>query len=314
MWRMEKVAVVAIGGNSLIKGNNQTIPDQIEATREVCRHVACMIEQGWRVIITHGNGPQIGFVLLRSELSSNVLHSLPLDFCGANTQGALGYMIQQSLYNELKSRHIRRQIVTIVTQVIVSKTDLAFKNPTKPIGQFFEKDIAQQHQEERGWTVIEDSGRGWRRVVPSPVPLRIVEENIIKAFVSQGIVLIAVGGGGIPVVEEGRKLKGIEAVIDKDIASALLAIRVNADLLLIITGVEKVALDFGKSNQTLLDRMTLAEAKKYYKEGHFPRGNMGPKIQAVINYLENKGKEAIITNAENIERALHGQTGTHIVR
>lgn len=311
---MEKVAVVAIGGNSLIKGNNQTIPDQIEATREVCSHVACMIKQGWRVIITHGNGPQIGFVLLRSELSSNVLHSVPFDFCGANTQGALGYMIQQSLYNELKSRHIRRQIATIVTQVIVSKTDLAFKNPTKPIGQFFEKDIAQKHQEERGWAMIEDSGRGWRRVVPSPVPLRIVEENIIRALVSQGIVLIAVGGGGIPVIEEDHKLRGVEAVIDKDIASALLAIRINADLLLIITGVEKVAIDFGKPNQKLLDRITLAEAKKYYKKGHFPRGNMGPKIQAVINYLENKGKEAIITNAENLERALHGQTGTHIVR
>jgi len=313
MRKMEKVAVVAIGGNSLIKGTNQTIPDQIEATREICSHIAGIIDEGWKVIITHGNGPQIGFILLRSELSSHILHPVPLDFCGAHTQGALGYMIQQCMYNELKLRGIQRQIATIVTQITVRKNDPAFKNPTKPIGPFYEKDVAQKYEKERGWRMIEDSGRGWRRVVPSPMPLRIIEEKIIKTFVNQGIIIVAAGGGGIPVVNQEGNLKGVEAVIDKDLTTALLAAKIKVELLLISTTVEKVALNFGKPNQKLLGKITLTEAKKYYEEGHFPPGNMGPKIQAVIYYLENGGKEAIITNAESIERALHGLTGTHIV-
>jgi len=312
--KMTKLAVVAIGGNSLIKDkNHQTVPDQFEATRETCAHIASMIEQDWNVVITHGNGPQVGFILLRSELASHVLHTVPLDSCGADTQGAIGYMIQQCLYNEFKRRGIKKQAVTVATQVLVDQNDSAFQNPTKPIGPFYDKEKAERYRDERGWNIMEDVGRGWRRVVPSPIPLRIIEQDAIKALIDQGFAVIAVGGGGIPVIEENGKLKGIEAVIDKDYASALLAIGIKADLFLISTAVEKVALNFGKSNQKWLDRMTLHEAKKYYEEGHFPPGSMGPKIQAIIDFLENGGKKALITNPENIERALQGKTGTQIL-
>lgn len=311
---MAKIAVVAIGGNSLIKDQeHQTVPDQFEAIRETCRHIASMLEQGWNVVITHGNGPQVGFSLLRSELTSHVLHTVPLDSCVADTQGTIGYMIQQCLYNEFKRRGIKKQVVTLVTQVLVHKNDPAFQNPTKPIGPFYDEDKAQRYRKERGWNVKEDSGRGWRRAVPSPIPVRIIELDAAKTLVDLGFVVVAVGGGGIPVIEEDGELKGIEAVIDKDYASALLAIDIKADLFLMSTAVEKVALNFGKSNQKLLGRMTLAEAKEYYEEGHFPPGSMGPKIQAIINFLEMGGEKAIITNPENIERALLGETGTRIL-
>ena len=312
---MGNVAVVAIGGNSLIKDkNHQTVPDQFEATRETCTQIACMIEQGWKVVITHGNGPQVGFILLRSELASHVLHTVPLDSCGADTQGAIGYMIQQCLYNEFKQRGIKISIVSVVTQTLVEKNDPAFQNPTKPIGPFYDKEKAEKYKKERGWNVMEDAGRGWRRVVPSPIPVKIIEQDVIKALVDKGIVVVAVGGGGIPVIQQDGRLKGAEAVIDKDYASALLAIGIKADLFLISTAVEKVALNFGKPNQKSLDRMTLPEAKKYLKQGHFPPGSMGPKIEAIINYLEHGGNEALITNPENLERALQGETGTRIVR
>lgn len=311
---MGKLATVAIGGNSLIKDkNHQTVPDQFEATREICVHIAGMIQRGWRTVITHGNGPQVGFILLRSELASQVLHTVPLDSCGASTQGDLGYMIQQSLYNELKTRGIKKTVATVVTQVVVKKNDPAFKNPTKSIGLFYDKDKAKKYRKERGWKMMEDAGRGWRRVVPSPTPVRIVEQDIVNILINQGVVVIAAGGGGIPVIESRGKLKGVEAVIDKDLASALLAIGMKADLFLMSTPVEKVALNFGKPDQKWLDCITLAEAKKYYLEGHFPPGSMGPKIEAIIRYLENGGKEALITNPDNIERALNGETGTRIV-
>jgi carbamate kinase len=310
---LAKTAVVAIGGNSLIKDkDHQTVPDQFEATRETCAHITSMIGQGWKVVITHGNGPQVGFILLRSELASDVVHTVPLDSCGAETQGDLGYMIQQCLHNEFKIQGIRRQVATVVTQVLVKKNDPAFKNPTKPIGPFYNKAKAERYRDEREWKIIEDAGRGWRRVVPSPMPVHIIEQEVIRVLLRRGVVVIAVGGGGIPVIEERGKLKGIEAVIDKDYASALLATGIKADLFLISTAVEKVALNFGKPNQKPLDKMTLVEAKQYYKEGHFPPGSMGPKIQAVISYLENGGKEALVTNPENIERALQGETGTYI--
>jgi len=314
MFLIFKIAVVAIGGNSLIKDQeHQAVPDQIEAIRETCRHIASMLEQGWNVVITHGNGPQVGFSLLRSELTSHVLHTVPLDSCVADTQGTIGYMIQQCLYNEFKRRGIKKQAVTVVTQVLVDKNDPDFQNPTKPIGPFYDEDKAQTYRKERRWNVKEDSGRGWRRVVPSPIPVRIIELNAAKTLVDLGFVTVVVGGGGIPVIEEDGELSGIEAVIDKDYASSLLAIGIKADLFLISTSVEKVALNFGKPNQKLLDRMTLEEAKKYYEEGHFPPGSMGPKIQAIINFLEKGGKEAIITDPENIERALLGETGTRIL-
>lgn len=311
---MAKIAVVAIGGNSLIKDQeHRTVPDQFEAIRETCRHIASMLERGWNVVITHGNGPQVGFSLLRSELTSHVLHTVPLDSCVADTQGTIGYMIQQCLYNEFKRRGIKKQAVTVVTQVLVDKNDPAFQNPTKPIGPFYDEDKAKRYRKERGWNIKEDSGRGWRRVVPSPIPVRIIELDAAKTLANLGFVAVVVGGGGIPVIGEDGELSGIEAVIDKDYASSLLAIGIKADLFLISTSVEKVALNFGKPDQRLLDRMTLEEAKKYYEEGHFPPGNMGPKIQAIINFLERGGKEAIITNPENIERALLGETGTHIL-
>ena len=310
---MAKVAVVAIGGNSLIKDkDHQTVPDQFAATRVTCIHIADMIERGWEVVITHGNGPQVGFILMRSELASRVLHTVPLDSCGADTQGALGYMIQQTLGNEFEKRGIQKPIVTVVTQVVVDKDDSAFENPSKPIGPFYDEARAKRYRDEEGWRIMEDAGRGWRRVVPSPIPMRIVEQEAIKVLIGLGFVVIGVGGGGIPVVEEDGSLRGVEAVIDKDYASGLLATGIKADLFLISTAVEKVALNYGKPNQIDLARMTLSEAKNYLQEGHFPPGSMGPKIKAVIKFLEEGGEEALITSPENLARALRGEMGTRI--
>lgn len=310
---MAKVAVVAIGGNSLIKDkDHQTVPDQFAATRETCIHIADMIDRGWEVVITHGNGPQVGFILMRSELASRVLHTVPLDSCGADTQGALGYMIQQTLGNEFEKRGIQKPIVTVVTQVVVDKDDPAFENPSKPIGPFYDEARAKRYRDEEGWRIMEDAGRGWRRVVPSPIPMRIVEQEAIKALIGLGFVVIGVGGGGIPVVEEDGSLRGVEAVIDKDYASGLLATGIKADLFLISTAVEKVALNYGKPNQIDLARMTLSEAKNYLQEGHFPPGSMGPKMKAVIKFLEEGGEEALITSPENLARALRGEMGTRI--
>jgi carbamate kinase len=223
-------------------------------------------------------------------------------------------MIQQSLRNELEKRGIKKCVATVVTQVVVSKNDPAFKNPTKPIGPFYERTEAEKCRRQRGWIMVEDAGRGWRRVVPSPTPIRIVEQDVIKGLVKEGTVTIGVGGGGIPVIEKNGRLLGVEAVVDKDLASALLAVGVKADLFLISTGVEKVALNFGKPDERSLDSLSLAEAERYLGEGHFPAGSMGPKIQSVINYLRNGGKKALITSSSNIERALSGETGTLITR
>jgi len=308
------VAIVAVGGNSLIKDKaHQTVPDQYEAAKETMKHIAGMIQQGWDVIITHGNGPQVGFILRRSELAAHELHTVPLDSCGADTQGAIGYMFQKALYNEFKRRGMAKQAATVVTQVLVDRDDPAFQNPTKPIGSFMDEQTAKERAAQEGWVVKEDAGRGWRRVVPSPIPRRVIEQEAIKTLVEAGFTVIAVGGGGIPVVEdEEGNLVGVEAVIDKDYASSLLARSLGVDLFLISTAVEKVAINFGKPDQQWLDRMTLEEAKRYYAEGHFAPGSMGPKIKAIIDYLEAGGKRAIITNPENIERALAGETGTLI--
>ena len=313
---MSRRAVVAIGGNSLVKDKqHQSVPDQYAAVVETCTHITGMVAQGWDVVVTHGNGPQVGFILHRSELSAHELHTVPLDSCGADTQGAIGYMIQKALYNEFRKRGMTRQAATVVTQVLVDRNDPAFQHPSKPIGSFMDKEPALQHRDKDGWAVVEDAGRGWRRVVASPIPQRVVERDAIDALINQGFVVIAVGGGGIPVVEdESGNLLGSEAVIDKDYASSLLANSIKADLLLISTAVEKVALNYGKPNQAWLDKMTLAEAKKYFAEGHFHQGSMGPKVQASIWFLERGGKEALITNPENIEHALLGRTGTRIVQ
>jgi carbamate kinase len=309
-----KVAVVAVGGNSLIKDpQHQAVPDQLAAARETCIHIAGMIAQGWDVVVTHGNGPQVGFILRRSELSRHELHEVPLDACGADTQGAIGYALQQSLYNEFKLRKINKQAVTVVTQVLVDKNDPSFKKPSKPIGGFMDQAMALTRRDAEGWDVVEDAGRGWRRVVASPIPQRIVERDAIRSLIDAGFTVIAVGGGGIPVIKtETGELAGAAAVIDKDYASSLLANSINADLFLISTAVEKVALNYKKPDQVWLDHMTLVQAKQWLAEGHFARGSMGPKVQAIIWYLERGGKEALITNPENIERALAGETGTRI--
>ena len=314
-----KVAVVAIGGNSLIKDtSHQSVEEQEDALRETAQHVADMVEQGWDVAIGHGNGPQVGFVLRRSEIAAKVegMHEVPLDVCGADTQGAIGYEFQQALQNELFHRGIKKRCATIITQVLVDQQDPAFRNPSKPIGGFMDQTEATRRKNEMGWSVVEDAGRGWRRVVPSPLPQEIVEQTTIEAVLKKGIIVITVGGGGIPVIDVGNgEYRGTAAVIDKDFASSLLAREINADLFLIATAVEKVAINFGKPNQQWLDKMTLADAKKYLAEGtHFAKGSMAPKMQAIIWYLEAGGKHAIITNPENIGRALRGETGTHIVR
>jgi carbamate kinase len=312
----EKVAVIAIGGNSLIKDKaHQSVQDQYDAANATAGHIAQMIKDGWNVAVGHGNGPQVGFILRRSEIAAQTegMHEVPLDVCGADTQGAIGYALQQSLYNHFQKMGIKKSTTTVITQVEVSTEDPAFKNPTKPIGSFMDKAEADRRQENDGWNVVEDAGRGWRRVVASPLPMRIVEEDAVQHLIDAGVVVITVGGGGIPVVEKDGQLVGTAAVIDKDFASSLLASNIGADLFIISTAVEKVALNFGKPDEKWLDTMTLAEAKGYLAEGkHFAKGSMAPKIQAVINYLEKGGKKAIITNPENIARALAGETGTHI--
>jgi carbamate kinase len=314
----KKIAVVAVGGNSLIKDpKNVTVEDQEQALRETSHHIADMIEAGWDVAIGHGNGPQVGYILRRSEIAAKTegMHEVPLDVCGADSQGAIGYEFQQALQNELHHRDIKKNVCTVVTQTLVDQNDKAFKNPTKPIGGFMDEAEAKRREKEMGWSVVEDAGRGWRRVVASPLPKEIVELDSVKTLIDAGVVVITVGGGGIPVIDAGEgEYRGTAAVIDKDFASSLLAQNIKADLFLIATAVEKVAINFGKPEQKWLDKMTLAEAKQYLAEGtHFAKGSMAPKIQAIIWFLENNPKgKALITNPENIGRALKGETGTWI--
>ena len=312
-----KVAVVAIGGNSLIKDEkHKTVEDQYLAAKETTHHIADMIEAGWEIAIGHGNGPQVGFILRRSEIAARVegMHEIPLDVCGADSQGAIGYALQQTLQNELFRRNIKKNVATVITQVLVDHKDKAFQNPSKPIGSFMDEPEARRRESDMGWSVVEDAGRGWRRVVASPLPQEVVELDTVKALLDAGVVVITVGGGGIPVVDAGNgEYQGVAAVIDKDYASSLLARAIKADLFLISTAVEKVAINFGKPNQQWLDKMTLAEAKQYLAQGiHFARGSMAPKIQAIIWYLEAGGKQALNTSPGNIGRALRGETGTWI--
>lgn len=312
---MGKKAVIAIGGNSILPaGRRGTISEQFANTIETAEHIADMIMMGYDLVITHGNGPQVGNMLLRSEKTEDILYPLPLDICDSNTQGSMGYMIQQALGNVLKEKKIKKEVVTLVTQVVVDRNDSAFKKPTKPIGPFYSKEKAEKYRKEKKWEIAEDAGRGYRRVVPSPEPLEIVENEIIKKLIEDDVIVIAVGGGGIPVVSEKNRLSGVEAVIDKDLASSLLASNISAELLLISTNVEKVFLNYNKPNQKGIDRMTVEDAKKYLSEGHFPPGSMGPKIEAGIRFLEKGGKEVIITSPQCIGDALKNKTGTHIVR
>jgi carbamate kinase len=309
------VAIVAIGGNSLISDKqHEDVHSQISAVEESCKHIASMVERGWNVIVTHGNGPQVGFILRRNELASPEVHSTPLDVIGADTQGSIGYMIARSLDNEFKRRKIQRSVAAVVTQVLVDRDDPGFKNPTKGIGGFTTKDKADVFAKE-GWTVKEDAGRGWRRMIASPIPLKIVELDAIQSLISSGFIVVAVGGGGIPVIEDEKgMLLGTYAVIDKDRASSLLASELKADLFLISTAVDKVAINYNKPEQKWLDKMTLSEAKKLYSEGHFLSGSMGPKIEAIIAFLEaNPHGKALVTRPQSIVEALDGKTGTWIV-
>jgi carbamate kinase len=312
---MPSIVVVAVGGNSLIKDkDHQTVPDQYQAVAETCGHIAGLVEVGYEVVVTHGNGPQVGFILLRAELACRQLHTVPLDSCGADTQGAIGYHIQRALGNEFRNRGIDKQAVTVVTQVVVDADDPAFQHPSKPIGPFYSRERAVECQEEEGWEMVEDAGRGYRRVVASPMPQKIVEIDSIKTLINNGFVVVAAGGGGIPVVRQaGGDLTGVAAVIDKDYASALLANEIGADLLLMSTSVDQVYLNYGKQNQQALPVMTVGQAKMYLEQGHFAPGSMEPKIRAALRFLEKGSGEVVITSPERIMEAIAGQAGTRIL-
>ena len=314
---MSKLVLVAIGGNSLISDNTQPgVQHQWDAVRETCRHLVDLVEDGWRLVITHGNGPQVGFILRRNELAKEMVHTTPLDLIVADTQGSIGYMLQQAMKNELYRRGRRQAIVSLVTQVLVEQDDPAFENPTKPIGKFMTQDEALQFKAQ-GWQVAEDAGRGWRRVVASPKPLRVIEEDSIRTLIDADTIVIAAGGGGIPVVHnsdgELRELKGMYAVIDKDRASALLASRLNADLFVISTGVEKASLNFNTPEQKDLSEVAVEQMAQYLKEDHFATGSMRPKIESVLEFVWQTGNPAVISNPPNLSRALAQETGTWIV-
>ncbi len=312
---MTRTAVIAIGGNSLITDKqHQGVPDQYRACVETCRHLAPLVrDPDLRLVITHGNGPQVGFILRRSELASSELHPVPLDSCVADTQGALGFHIQLALLNEFRRLGIQKTAATVVTMCLVDKSDPAFQKPNKPIGSFLTKEQAEHHRTVDGWDVVEDSGRGWRRVVASPVPIAILELGAVKSLLDAGFVVVAAGGGGIAVVENYRgDITGAEAVIDKDHASSLMARQLGAEIFVVSTAVEKVCLSFGTPQQKAIDRMTVADARRYVAEGHFQPGSMLPKIEAVIAFLEGGGREAIITDPAHVGLALAGNAGTHI--
>jgi len=314
---MDRSLVVAIGGNALIRdGQLGTIAEQVENARATARPIAALVAGGWKVVLTHGNGPQVGFILLRSELvgDSALVPQLSLDMCGADSQGGIGHILGSALANELAPLGVRDRVACILTHTVVAADDPAFQKPSKPIGPWFTAEQAAAKQARSGWTMVEDSGRGYRRVVPSPQPLRIVELPQIRTLVGAGFVVIAAGGGGIPVVERSPGVyDGIEAVIDKDLASALLAANLEIPLLVVSTGVDKVAVRFRKPDQRFLDRMTVSEARAYLAAGEFPPGSMGPKIQAAITFLERGGREVLIASPYRLPEAVAGDTGTRIV-
>jgi carbamate kinase len=310
----QKTAVIAIGGNSLILDKqHEDVESQWAAVEETVRHIADMVERGWNLIITHGNGPQVGFILRRNELAEHEVHTTPLDMIGADTQGAIGYMISQALGNEFQRRGIEKPIAAVVTQVLVDRDDPGFHDPTKGIGGFTTEEKARAFEKD-GWRVIEDAGRGWRRVIASPIPKRIVELDAIRHLVEDGFIVIAVGGGGIPVIEDANgRLTGTRAVIDKDRATSVLAKELKVDLFLISTAVPQVAINYNKPDQKWLGQMTAEQARAYQEEGHFAPGSMGPKVEAVLSFLEAHPEgRALITDPPNIARALDGQTGTWI--
>ena len=309
---MSQTVVIAIGGNAITKhGQKGTVEEQMQNIRDCCDPILDLVQAGYRIVLTHGNGPQVGSILIQNEAAQHVIPVNPLDVCGAQTQGSLGYLISQALYNRMKDRGMAKEVTTIITQVVVDRDDPNFRHPTKPVGPFYTREQAEE-LERAGFAMMEDSGRGYRRVVPTPRPLEIIEHDTISELLDSGSLVIAVGGGGIPVVRENGRLSGIEAVIDKDLASALLAEEIGADVLLILTGVEKVAVDYGKPTQRDIDRMTAAEARALMAEGQFPPGSMGPKIDAVCGFVEQSGRDAIITSLDRMKDAVEGRTGTRV--
>ncbi len=310
---MDRTAVIAVGGNSLILDNRHPeVERQWEAVRETCEHIAEMVEAGWKVIVTHGNGPQVGFILRRNELAAPEVHETPFDLIVADTQGSIGYMLQQTLNNTLRVRGINRSVVTVITQVVVDRDDPAFTAPSKPIGKFMSEEETGKFKL-AGWNLVEDSGRGWRRVVASPQPREIVEQGAIRSMIKSGYIVVACGGGGVPVIRNAEgSLEGVAAVIDKDLASSLLAQSLRADLFIISTGVERVAINFNTPDQRDLPQMTLAQAHQYLEEGHFAKGSMRPKVEAVVDFIEKGGPRALITNPSSLGAALRGETGTWI--
>ncbi len=310
-----KTMVIAIGGNSLIKdARHQSVEDQYAAVVETVRHITDLLELGFRIVVTHGNGPQVGFILLRSEHARGLVHEVPLDSIVADTQGALGYQLQQALENEFRRRGLKKSVATIVTQTLVDPHDPAFMHPTKPVGEFYTREQAEERLRVNQWNMVEDAGRGWRRVVASPKPLRIIEADVVRHLVKDGYVVVAAGGGGIPVAaDHDGMLTGVPALIDKDLASAVLANQMQADLLVVSTAVEKVCLRFGKPDQEEIDRMTVAEAKRFAAAGHFGAGSMLPKVEACVLFVEGGGREAVITCPAMLSLALTGRSGTRIV-
>ena len=310
------LAVLAIGGNSLIKDKDHiALSSQYQAVKATSKYIAELIAEGLSMVITHGNGPQVGFIYRRGELARHELPLIPLDICGADTQGAIGYMIQKALLNEFRERGITKKVTTVVTQTIVDRDDPSFEHPSKPIGSFMEEKEALANQKELGWQVAEDAGRGFRRVVSSPIPREIIELDVIKLLVDNGYIVVATGGGGIPVIRDAQgDFEGVEAVIDKDLASSLLARNLGADTFIISTAVDAVYLNFGKEDQKRISRVTLPEIKRYLGEGHFKPGSMKPKIEAIIEFLEGGGKRAMVTSPENLLKTVRGECGTTIVK
>jgi len=311
---MGKRVVIALGGNAILTSTDKgTIAEQIDRLTNSCAHLVKIVEAGHTVVITHGNGPQVGDILLRAELAKHQLPPPPLDVCGAETQGMLGYLIQQVIQNQLKKKGIERHVISVVTQVLVDKDDPAFKNPTKPVGEYFSREEAARLEKERGWRLAEERGKGWRRVVPSPRPIKIIEEEAIRDLVEHNLIVIACGGGGIPVVyNQNGELVGVEGVIDKDLTAEVLARTISADILLILTDTDKVCLNFGTAHEVRLDQINVADAKKYLSKGEFPKGSMGPKIEAAIKFVEGGGEKAIIAHLEKGLDALEGRAGTVI--
>lgn len=312
---MPKTALVAVGGNSLIRaGEKGTIADQLANTRRTAAAIVGLVGRGFGVVVTHGNGPQVGAALIRSERASDQVYAQPLDVCDAATQGEIGYLLQQSLGNELAAAGLAVPVATVLTQVVVSPDDPAMVQPTKPVGPFYTRAHAEERRRALGWSIVEDASRGYRRVVPSPEPIAIVEIPVIRTLIGQGVLVVAVGGGGIPVTRQGGALAGVEAVIDKDRASALLAAELGVDLFVISTDADRVYLDYRKPSQRALGRVTAAEMATHLEAGQFPPGNMGPKVQSALRFLERGGAEVIITSYEYLVEAVAGHAGTHIVR